>query len=269
MSKRKANFDVVADMRLLELARGGIATATPPASTRARRSKPRKKPVAQPPAPEPQAPAREGVVLYGCIEPANVAFFERVFERAQQPSLLDHCIFASVLACTQTAQFAGVAGLQSHLQAQLQLLHRIALHKKLGKHEAISGYAGTLAEGTGRLDRAPIAHPPALGDAVVLYTELSDPALGVINNIVQDAERWDFVRARQLTLSLQAQHVLGFDESKATALHGALRTYAQRSATALHKLFVRVRVERTTSAVIVPEPALDEAARLVLAALRS
>ncbi|MBV8283879.1 MAG: hypothetical protein JO175_04460, partial [Candidatus Eremiobacteraeota bacterium] len=51
-------------------------------------------------------------------------------------------------------------------------------------------------------------------------------------------------------------------------LERSLQTYAQNSVTVLQKLFVRIRVDRTTGLLFANEPAFDAAAKAVLAALK-
>jgi hypothetical protein len=93
-----------------------------------------------------------------------------------------------------------------------------------------------------------------------------EPNLVVIHKIAEERERWDFVKARQLTLALQAQSVVLANESRAASIDNALRHYAQSSVTVLQKLFVRLRIDRTTGVLFQNEPALDAAARTLLAA---
>jgi hypothetical protein len=94
---------------------------------------------------------------------------------------------------------------------------------------------------------------------------LHEPALAVIRKIDEERDRWDFVKARQLTLALQAQRVVLDDDSRAAAIDNALRSYAQHSMTVLQKLFVRLRIDKTTGVLFQNETALDSAARNLLA----
>ena len=119
-----------------------------------RAREPASEPVVEPepefePEPEPELqlqppPAREAVVLYGGLDRATLAFFERVFNGSKDPTILQHCIFASALACATDADGSDELGLRAHLAAQSQILHRVSLHEKLGKREPISEYAGSL-----------------------------------------------------------------------------------------------------------------------------
>jgi hypothetical protein len=101
----------------------------------------------------------------------------------------------------------------------------------------------------------------------MLANELHEPALVVVRKISEERERWDFVKARQLTLALQAQRILLDDDARAAAIDNALRAYAQHSMTVLQKLFVRLRIDRTTGVLFQTDTALDGAARTLLAAL--
>ncbi len=110
--------------------------------------------------------------------------------------------------------------------------------------------------------------PATPKDVVLLETELAEPTLAVLAKINEDRERWDFVKARQLTLALQAQRVAGIDPDSAAgaALENALRVYAQTAMTTLQKLFVRLRIDRTTGVLFQTDAQLDAAARAVVTA---
>jgi hypothetical protein len=225
--------------------------------------------------PEPEAqsasePApREAIVLFGTFEPATLAFFERVFNGSKPATILQHCIFGSAIACPMDGFAGDKAGIKAHLAAQSQVLHRIALHEKLGKKEPIAEYAGQLTADLTALRPAPIREPERTAGSVILSTELSEPTMAVIRRIAEDRARWDFVKARQLTLALQAQSVCVENPAGGAAIQNALRAYGQSSMTALQRLFVRMRVDRTTGLLSQTEPALDAAARTLLAALSS
>lgn len=213
-------------------------------------------------------PPREAVVRYGRFDRTTLVFFERTFMGSKPPTILQHCIFGSALACATDIDGADHASLKRHLDAQSQVLHRIALHEKLGKKEPISEYAGELIAQTGALLAGPIAvpTPPTSAESIPLWAELAAPTLVVIARIGEDPQRWDFVKARQLTLALQAQRANVADESAAAAIENALRLYAQTSMATLQKLFVRIRIDRTTGLLFAQEPALDAAARGLLTA---
>lgn len=212
---------------------------------------------------------REGVVLYGSFDRATVAFFERIFLGTKPPGILQHCIFGGALACTLDAQGNDQADLKRHLDGQSNILHRIVLHEKLGKKEPISEYAGQLLAELGRLVPVPIVTPGwGQKGTLTLVSELSDPTRVVIAKLAGELDRWDFVKARQLTLALQARTAAGnLEQSVRLQLEGALQAYAQASVTALQRLFVRIRIDRTTGLLFQNEPALDAAAKAAIAAL--
>ncbi|HTV91730.1 MAG TPA: hypothetical protein VMG98_03345 [Verrucomicrobiae bacterium] len=213
------------------------------------------------------APPREAVVLYGTLDRATLAFFERTFNGSKEPTILQHCIFASALACASDAEGNDNVGLRAHLAAQSQILHRVSLHEKLGKREPIGEYAGALIANIDAIAPQPVRESAAPGnDRVTLANELHEPALVVVRKISEERERWDFVKARQLTLALVAQRVLLRDDARAAAIDNALRAYAQNSMTVLQKLFVRLRIDRTTGVLFQTDPPLDAAARTLLAA---
>lgn len=215
-------------------------------------------------------PVREAVVLYGRFDRTTLVFFERTFNGSKTPTLLQHCIFASALACTSDARGGEMASLKTHLDAQSQVLHRIALHEKLGKKEPIVEYKGALLAPVWDLSPAVVEPAPARTAGQALFvTELSAPALAVVRKIGEERDRWDFIKARQLTLALQAQRAIVDDQAAAAAIENALRSYAQLSMSTLQKLFVRIRIDRTTGLLFAGEPALDAAARAVLTALSS
>lgn len=222
------------------------------------------------PEPEPE-PLREAVVLYAKFDRATVAFFERTFSGSKPPTILSHCIFASALACSTDASGVDTLDLRKHLDAQSQVLHRIQLHERLGKKEPISEYSGALLASLDQLKPEPIGDINAPKDALFLETELTEPTLVVVSKINEDRDRWDFVKARQLTLALQAQRLAGLDpnDPASVALENALRVYAQTAMTALQKLFVRLRIDRTTGVLFQTEPQLDAAARALVSAFKS
>ena len=228
--------------------------------------------VAAPVAPTIIESPREAVVLYGGFDRTTIAFFERVFEGSRPPAILQHCIFGGALACTLDVRGADEAGLKRHLDAQSAILHRIVLHEKLGKKEPISEYAGELLANLERLQPAPVEAPQAPGgkDRLILVSELSEPTRNVLSRISDERARWDFVKARQLTLALQAQSIGGdVDASLRARIENLLHVYAQASVTVLQKLFVRIRIDRTTGLLFQSEPALDAAAKDVIAALKT
>ncbi len=249
-----------------EAADAALSSAAPPITPRA----------AQPePQPEPEreisAPPREAVVLYAKFDRATIAFFERTFSGSKPPTILSHCIFASALACATDANGIDTLALRKHLDAQSQVLHRIQLHERLGKKEPISEYAGQLLASLDDFKARPIGEINAPKDALFLETELTEPTLAVIAKINEERERWDFVKARQLTLALQAQRLAGLDPNDAAsaALENALRVYAQTAMTTLQKLFVRLRIDRTTGVLFQTEPQLDVAARALVTAFKN
>ena len=210
---------------------------------------------------------REAVVLYGGLERATLAFFERVFNGSKDPTILQHCIFAGALACAVDADGNDNVGLRAHLAAQSQILHRVSLHEKLGKREPISEYAGQLLAQIDAIAPAPVrTSAQSNADRLVLANELHEPALAVVRKIAQESARWDFIKARQLTLALQAQRVVHNDDARAAAVDNALRAYAQHAMTVLQKLFVRLRLDKTTGVLFQTDPSLDNAARALLAA---
>ncbi|MHB8146695.1 MAG: hypothetical protein ACYDGM_05445, partial [Vulcanimicrobiaceae bacterium] len=222
------------------------------------------------PTPTPPAPPREAIVLYGRFDRTTLAFFSRTFNGSKPPTILAHCIFGSALACSVDGNGTNAANIKQHLDAQSQVLHRIVLHEKLGKREPIVEYAGDLLAQLDELAPQPVRDITAPSNAIVFATELSEPTMQVVRHIAQERERWDFVRARQLTLALQAQRATGIENEAALAtLENALRTYAQSSMTALQRLFVRIRLDRTTGILFAPEPTLDAAARSLLAVLEA
>jgi uncharacterized repeat protein (TIGR01451 family) len=218
------------------------------------------------PQPEPVA-LREAVVIYGALERPTLAFFERVFNGSKDPTILQHCIFAGALACALDAEGQDTIGLRAHLAAQSQILHRVSLHEKLGKKEPIGEYAGQLLAQIDAIAPAPVGPVASAGpDRLLLANELHEPALAVVRKIAEEHARWDFIKARQLTLALQAQRVVLDDDAKAAAIDNALRAYAQHAMTVLQKLFVRLRLDRTTGVLFQTDPSLDNAARTLLAA---
>lgn len=249
-----------------EAAESALSTAAPQAVPEIE-PEPEPEPIVEAAA-EQSAPAREAVVLYAAFTPATLAFFERIFNASKPPTILQHCIFGSALACAQDGTAHDAAALKVHLAAQSQVLHRISLHEKLGKKAPIAEYAGELLAELDAFAAAPVGVAPSLDPTgLTLATELAEPTLNVVRKISEERARWDFVKARQLTLALQAQTVTHADEARRAAVENALRAYAQASMTVLQKLFVRIRIDRTTGLLFQTEPALDASARVLLAAL--
>jgi hypothetical protein len=219
------------------------------------------------PEPEPPPRVREAIVRYGRFDRTTLVFFERTFGGSKPPTLLSHCIFAGALACTSTRSGADDGGLKRQLDEQSQIMHRLSLHEKLGKKEPIGEYAGSFVGDLRGLVPEPVESPEPIADGIILSTEIGAPTLAVLKQIEADRERWDFVKARQLTLALQAQRAEIGDSAANAAIENALRHYAQVSMTTLQKLFVRIRLDRTTGLLFQNEPTLDVAARSLLAAL--
>lgn len=231
-------------------------------------------PPQQPPDVEPAAaevaPVREAVVLYGRIDRPSIAYFERIFNGSKPPTLLNHFILGGALACTRSSDGADVAGLKAHMDAQGQLLQRIVLHEKIGKKEPIAEYAGKMLA---RVDQfvpglVPQRSSPQDANLVALEVELEPPTLGVLRKMQEDSARWDFTKARQLTLSLQARHIAAnAPHDRVEGAENALRAYAQTAATQLQRFFVRMRIDRTTGLLFAHDETLDAAARSLVAAL--
>ncbi len=251
-----------------EAAEAALSPAAPPVP----KPVPPEPPVPQPqilaePAPPPE-PVREAIRRFAFFEPASLVFFERAFNGSKTPTILQHCLFGGALACALDDSGRDAAGLKRHLDAQAQVLHRIALHEKLGKKAPIGEYAGALlADFEALLPHAVTKGPTGPAGALVLMTELSEPTAAVVKKLAEDRQRWDFVKARQLALAFQAQSARTSDPKHRAAVESALREYAQTSMTTLQKLFVRLRVDRTTGVLAQNEPALDAAARTLHSAM--
>lgn len=252
-----------------EAAGGALSPAAPPIATAAASTEPVVPEAEQPKAVAPAV--REAVVLYNRFDRATVAFFDATFNGSKAPTILSHCIFASALACATNAEGEDTLGFKKHLAAQSQILHRAQLHERLGKKEPITEYAGELLATLSGLDPKPVERAAASKDVVLLETELAEPTLAVLAKINEDRERWDFVKARQLTLALQAQRMISLapDSAAGAALENALRIYAQTAMTTLQKLFVRLRLDRTTGVLFQNDGQLDSSARALIAAFRN
>jgi uncharacterized repeat protein (TIGR01451 family) len=231
-------------------------------------------PPSQPPDVEPAAEqhvaVREAVVLYGRLDRPSVAYFERIFTGGKPPTLLNHFILGGALACTRSFEGDDVAGLKAHMDAQGQLLQRIVLHEKIGKKEPIAEYAGKMLAGIDQFAPAPVppSAPPQDSNVILLEVELETPTLAVLRKMQDESARWDFTKARQLTLALQARTIVAnapFD--RVEAAENALRAYAQTAATQLQRFFVRMRIDRTTGLLFANDETLDTAARTLVAAL--
>ena len=224
-------------------------------------------PPEQPPDIEPAA--REAVVLYGRLDRPSIAYFERIFSGSKPPTLLNHFILGGALACTRALDQSDVAGLKAHMDAQSQLLQRVVLHEKMGRKEPIAEYAGTMLARVDQFAPAPVQAAPATEpNALGLQVELEAPTLAVLAKMQGDSGRWDFTKARQLTLALQARRVhAAAPAERIDAAEAALRTYAQTAATQLQRFFVRMRIDRTTGLLFAHDDALDSAARALIAAL--
>jgi uncharacterized repeat protein (TIGR01451 family) len=225
-------------------------------------------PPEQPPDVEPAA--REAVMLYGRLDRPSIAYFERQFNGSKPPTLLSHFILGGALACTRGVEGGDIAGLKAHMDAQGQLLQRIVLHEKMGRKEPIGEYAGTMLARVDQFVAAPVPKLSPLDDSNVLLleTELEPPTLTVLRKMQEDGTRWDFTKARQLTLALQARRVVAnAAPERVEAAEAALRAYAQTAGTQLQKFFVRMRIDRTTGLLYAHEEALDTAARALIQAL--
>ena len=241
----------------------------PPDVEPAAQAPPLVEPAAQAPAPAPP-PVREAVVLYGRLDRPSIAYFQRIFTAAKPPTLLNHFILGGALACTRGLDGADVAGLKSHMDAQGQLLQRIVLHEKIGKKEPIVEYAGKMLA---RVDQFVPAPPVALlpsedPNTVLLEVAMEAPTLALLRKMQDESARWDFTKARQLTLALQARRIAAnAPEDRIEAAENALRAYAQTAATQLQRFFVRMRIDRTTGLLFAHDETLDAAAQSLVAAL--
>ena len=227
-------------------------------------------PAALEPAPAPAAPVREAVVLYGRLDRPSIAYFERIFNAVKPPTLLNHFILGGALACTRSLEGGDVAGLKAHMDAQGQLLQRIVLHEKMGKKEPIGEYAGKMLAQVDQFAPAPVAPTPLPDDhnVALLEAELETPTLAVLRKMQEESGRWDFTKARQLTLALQARRVkANAPLDRVENAENALRAYAQVAATQLQRFFVRMRIDRTTGLLFANDETLDAAARSLVSAL--
>lgn len=230
-------------------------------------------PPSQPPDVEPAAqaaPAREAVVLYGRLDRPSIAYFERIFTGSKPPTLLNHFILGGALACTRSFEGGDLAGLKSHMDAQGQLLQRIVLHEKIGKKEPIVEYAGKMLARVDQFVPQPVPERTPADDpnVVLLHVELETPTLTVLRKMQDEGARWDFTKARQLTLALQARSVAAnAPYDRVEAAENALRAYAQTAATQLQRFFVRMRIDRTTGLLFAHDETLDAAARSLVTAL--
>lgn len=230
-------------------------------------------PPSQPPDVEPaaeQTPSREAVMLYGRLDRPSIAYFERIFTGSKPPTLLNHFILGGALACTRSFDGEDVAGLKAHLAAQGQMLQRIVLHEKIGKKEPIAEYAGKMIARVDQFAAAPVAQTaePDDSNVILLEVELETPTLAVLRKMQEDSARWDFTKARQLTLALQARKVVAHaPDDRIEAAENALRAYAQTAATQLQRFFVRMRIDRTTGLLFAHDETLDAAARTLVGTL--
>lgn len=230
-------------------------------------------PPSEPPVVEPAAqvvPVREAVMLYGRVDRPSIAYFERVFTASKPPTLLNHFILGGALACTRSFEGDDVAGLKAHMDAQGQLLQRVVLHEKLGKKEPIAEYAGKMLARVDQFVPAPVQPSVAPSDrnTVLLEVEMEAPTLSVLRKMQEDSARWDFTKARQLTLALQARSIVAdAPDDRIEQAQNALRSYAQTAATQLQRFFVRMRIDRTTGLLFAHDETLDTSARSLIAAL--
>jgi hypothetical protein len=228
------------------------------------------------PAPAPEAAAspaafRDAIVVSGQMDRLSLAFFERIFSaNGKPPTLLNHFMLGGALACTAAADGSEITGLKQHNDAQAQLLQRIALHERLGKKEPIAEYAGTIDVRLDQLRELPVRPQAATSDShlVRFDCDLSAPGLAVLRKMYDERSRWDFTKARQFALALQAQRVrISHDTAAAESANSALRNYSQIAGVALQRFFVRMRIDRTTALLSSNDSSLDAAARQLLSAL--
>jgi uncharacterized repeat protein (TIGR01451 family) len=230
-------------------------------------------PPSEPPVIEPAAqaaPSRDAIVLYGRLDRPSVAYFERIFAGNKPPTLLNHFILGGALACTRSVAGADDAGLKAHMEAQGQLLQRVVLHEKIGKKEPIAEYAGKMLARVDQFTVAPVppSSPPDDPNVLLLEVELETPTLSLLRKMQEDSARWDFTKARQLTLALQARRIAAnAPKERIEAAENALRGYAQTAATQLQRFFVRMRIDRTTGLLFARDETLDAAATTLIAAL--
>ena len=103
---------------------------------------------------------------------------------------------------------------------------------------------------------------------VLLQAEIDTPSLVILTRMQEESARWDFTKARQLTLALQARSIIAAAPQTAVDnANAALRSYAQTASTQLQRFFVRMRLDRTTGLLFANDETLDAAARTLIAAL--
>lgn len=226
-------------------------------------------PPEQPPDLEPAAASRHGIVLYGRIDRPSLAYFERLFGAGKPPTLLTHFILVGALACTRDATGADAVGLNEHMEAQGQLLQRIVLHEKLGKKEPIAEYAGRVLARLDELGPGAITAPAAPEPGtILLIREIDDPTLASLRKLQEESARWDFTRARQLTLALTARSLhASAPREPLDEAQRRLDAYVRTAQTQLQRFFVRMRLDRTTGLLYMQDELLDAAARALLPAL--
>lgn len=228
-----------------------------------------------PPVPAPPPPVettRMALMLCVRIDRASIAYFERTLAGSKAPTLLAHAMLSGALACRdRLPEGDDPAGLRDQLADQAQLLQRLMLHAKLGRKDPISEYAGPLTARLSELEPAaldPAFVAPRVPGAITLGVELTPAASATLAALTHDSAQWSFLRGRQLVHTLAARRLLSEADSRVThALEAALGDYARLTETLLQRLFVRLRVDRSTAALFQTDPNLDGAAQRLIALL--
>jgi hypothetical protein len=216
---------------------------------------------------------RRAVLLLRELDPATIAYFERTLGGSKPATILDHALFANALATWQP--YPGDddrLGLRRFLDEQGRILQRLSLLGRLGKRDPIAAHAGTPPSELAALqpwEIGTIEDRPRGRDRLLLASELGEAEAEAVRRLIAEPARWEFAKARQLTALFQPRAVAtALAADLASELTAALHAYAHASSTAFQRLFVRLRLDRTTGPLLQNDAEADLAARRLLALLR-
>lgn len=200
--------------------------------------------------------------LFCPLDSVSLQLIKKLFD-SEFAGALPHYALQNALACAITSNGRRI-GLRAHLAAQNGILSRALLMRKLGKSISVADFA-----------RGELAFP-ALREAVVqpgterpsrLFTELSDAEIEFCERSEEKDALSNFVRLRQLAVTLQARRVECDDDVRRKTIESLLDQYAQAARTTINRIFVRSKLDRNFDVFGAPDAASTTIARALITEL--
>lgn len=210
------------------------------------------------PQPEPAAIR----ALFCPLESVSLELIKKLFDN-EFAGALPHYALQNALACAITSNGRRI-GLREHLAAQNGMLSRALLMRKLGKAISVSEFAR--GELTFPALREAVAQPGTERPSL-LFTELTDAEIEFCERAEEKDALSNFVRLRQLAVTLQARRVRCDDDVRRKTIESLLDQYAQAARTTINRIFVRSKLDRNFDVFSAPDGASTAIARGLIAEL--